>query len=57
MKLLYIIYGEFVISSFVPTDNSELVILELLVPTSKLRDKKNSKYLDEGKFEEILKFY
>ena len=57
MKLLYIIYGELVISSFVPTDNSELVILELLVPTSKLRDKKNSKYLDEGKFEEILKFY
>ena len=57
MKLLYIIYGEFVISSFVPTDNSELVILELLVPTSKLRDKKNSKYLDKGKFEEILKFY
>ena len=57
MKLLYIIYGEFVISSFVPTDNSELIILELLVPTSKLRDKKNSKYLDEGKFEEILKFY
>ena len=57
MKLLDIIYGEFVISSFVPTDNSELIILELLVPTSKLRDKKNSKYLDEGKFEEILKFY
>lgn len=57
MKLLYIIYGELVISSFVPTDNSELVILELLVPTLKLRDKKNSKYLDEGKFEEILKFY
>ena len=57
MKLLYIIYGELVISSFVPTDNSELVILELLVPTLKLRDKKNSKYLDKGKFEEILKFY
>ena len=57
MKLLYIIYGEFVISSFVPTDNSELVILELLVPTSKLRDKKNSKYLDKGEFEEMLKFY